>query len=142
MLRRLVTVAIGTFCALIVGLPSVDIAVAGAQAVMQGPQGPQGRGMPRDQPPGERKGMGAIRGRVTALDTGRPLRRARINVNARAATDASRSPTCRLVTTRPRSCAADIFVSVMGRSVRVIHRDEWKWPTVRSSPTSTSCCRG
>jgi hypothetical protein len=82
MLRRLVTVAIGTFCALIVGLPSVDIAVAGAQAVMQGPQGPQGRGMPRDQPPGERKGMGAIRGRVTALDTGRPLRRARINVNA------------------------------------------------------------
>ena len=82
MLRRLVTLAIGTFCALIAGLPSADIAVAGAQTVMQGPQGPQGRGMPRDQPPGERKGTATIRGRVTALDTGRPLRRARINVNA------------------------------------------------------------
>ena len=46
-------------------------------------QPPQGRGgPPRDQPPGERKGTGTIRGKVTALDTGRPLRRARINVNA------------------------------------------------------------
>ena len=79
MFRRLVTVAIGTFCALTVGLAPADIAIARAQTVVQGPQG---RGMPRDQPPGERKGTGTIRGRVTALDTGRPLRRARINVNA------------------------------------------------------------
>ena len=79
MLRRLVTVAIGTLCALIVGLAPADMCIAAAQTVVQGPQG---RGMPRDQPPGERKGTGTIRGRVTALDTGRPLRRARINVNA------------------------------------------------------------
>ena len=82
MLRRLVTVAIGTFCALIVGFAPGEIALAGAQNVTQGAQGPQGRGMPRDQPPGERKGTGTIRGRVTALDTGRPLRRARISINA------------------------------------------------------------
>jgi hypothetical protein len=79
MLRRLVTASIGTICALIVGLGPSDIAVANAQIATQGPQG---RGMPRDQPPGERKGTGTIRGRVTALDTGRPLRRARISINA------------------------------------------------------------
>ena len=79
MVLRLVTVAIGTLCALIVGLAPADMSIAAAQTVVQGPQG---RGMPRDQPPGERKGTGTIRGRVTALDTGRPLRRARINVNA------------------------------------------------------------
>jgi hypothetical protein len=79
MLRTLVTVAIGIICALIVGLAPSDVVIAEAQIVTQGPQG---RGMPRDQPPGERKGTGTIRGRVTALDTGRPLRRARISINA------------------------------------------------------------
>jgi Carboxypeptidase regulatory-like domain len=80
MLRRLVVAATGSLCALTVGLASVEPANARAQAVAQGPQG---RGMmPRDQAPGERKGTATIRGRVTALDTGRPLRRARINVNA------------------------------------------------------------
>jgi Carboxypeptidase regulatory-like domain len=80
MLRRLVAAATGTVCALTVGLASVEPANPRAQNVIQGPQG---RGAPpRDQPPGERKGTATIRGRVTALDTGRPLRRARINVNA------------------------------------------------------------
>ena len=79
MLRGLV-VATGTLCSLSVCLASVEPAKAGAQIVTQAPQG---RGMPpRDQPPGERKGTATIRGRVTALDTGRPLRRARINLNA------------------------------------------------------------
>ena len=63
-----------------VGLASPE--PASTQAAIQ-MQTPQGRGAPpRDQPPTEKKGTAVIRGRVTAVDTGRPLRRAKINVNS------------------------------------------------------------
>ncbi len=80
MLRRFSIAAAATICALTISLGSAAPPEIEVQTVMQPPQGRGGP--PRDQPPGERKGTGTIRGKVTALDTGRPLRRARINVNA------------------------------------------------------------
>ena len=149
MLQRLV-VAVGTLCALTAGLPSGEPMTARAHSARQGPQG---RGMlPRDQPPGERKGTASIRGRVTALDTGRPLRRARINVNApelQETRNVSTGSDGRFeVTNLP---AGNYSVSVVrGGYLRLGYgqkrpgdlQDGWKWPTARSSPMWTSCCRG
>ena len=69
-----------TVGALIASYRALEPVVASAQVVTQTPSG---RGMPpRDQPPGERKGTSVVRGRVTGLDTGRPLRRVRTTLNA------------------------------------------------------------
>jgi len=47
------------------------------------PGGPPGAQMPpRDRPPSGQTGTAAIRGRILAADTGKPLRRARITANA------------------------------------------------------------
>lgn len=82
-MRRLLLAATWTLSALAaltatLGSAAVSATLPGAIDRQQ-----QGRGtMPRDQPPTEKKGTAVIRGRVTAVDTGRPLRRVRINVNA------------------------------------------------------------
>ena len=76
----LVLTAMVTVGALVAGYASPEPERVAAQVVIQTPQG---RGVPpRDQPPVERKGTAVIRGRVTGIDTGRPLRRVRITVSA------------------------------------------------------------
>src|SRR4051794_30086407 len=79
MLRYLLLASIGTVGALVFGPGAME---SGRLAQGGGTAAPQGRGMPRDQPPAEKKGTAVIKGRVTALDTGRPLRRVKISVNS------------------------------------------------------------
>jgi hypothetical protein len=74
-------------CEIRVALPGkAALAVCGVAAltltVSTAAAQPPRAGPPRDQSPAPQTGTAAIRGRVFAGDTGRPLRRARITVSA------------------------------------------------------------
>ena len=81
MLRRLSVAVTGLIWALTMGTGPAAVVTATPQVVTQAPQG---RGMPppRDQPANDKKGTAVIKGRITALDTGRPLRRVKINISS------------------------------------------------------------
>jgi carboxypeptidase family protein len=67
----------GAIAFVLAGLPSPLAAAPTAQPPPQSRQAP-----PRDAPAPAARGTAVIRGRVVASDTGRPLRRARITINA------------------------------------------------------------
>ena len=66
-------------CSVFLSSAPPRLAAAGQGVV---PGAPQGRGMPPRDRVAERKGTALIRGRVTAGDTGRPLRRVKISVSS------------------------------------------------------------
>ena len=81
MLRRLSVAVTGLIWALTMGTGPAAVVTATPQVVTQAPQG-RGMAPPRDQPANDKKGTAVIKGRITALDTGRPLRRVKINISS------------------------------------------------------------
>jgi hypothetical protein len=81
---RRIPVTVGLIC-LAVGIATITAAEPTQQSV------PSARA-PRD-PTSATKGTGVLKGRVTAADTGRPLRRARVTVSAPSLSDGGRRTT-------------------------------------------------